>query len=59
MMCNNPSCAHQIDGLAAAEPHAVRREYQLSRRYLGREGPPSFRFIVVVVPPAPPGDGPR
>ena len=59
VMCDNPICIDETNRRAATEPHAVRREYQLSRRYLGREGPPSFRFIVVVVPPAPPGDGPK
>ena len=58
-MCDNPICIDETNRRAATEPRAVRREYQLSRRYLGREGPPSFRFIVVVVPPAPPGDGPK
>jgi 4-amino-4-deoxy-L-arabinose transferase-like glycosyltransferase len=58
VMCDNPICLDETNR-RAAQPHAVRREYQLSRRYLGREGPPSVRFIVVVVPPAPPGDGPK
>jgi 4-amino-4-deoxy-L-arabinose transferase-like glycosyltransferase len=58
VMCDNPICLDETNR-RAAQPHAIRREYQLSRRYLGREGPPSFRFIVVVVPPAPPGDGPK
>jgi 4-amino-4-deoxy-L-arabinose transferase-like glycosyltransferase len=59
VMCDNPICMPETERRAATEPHAIRREYQLSRRYLGREGPPSVRFIVVVVPPARVGGGPK
>jgi 4-amino-4-deoxy-L-arabinose transferase-like glycosyltransferase len=56
VMCDNPICLDETNR-RAAQPHAIRREYQLSRRYLGREGPLSVRVIVVVVPPASPRDG--
>jgi dolichyl-phosphate-mannose-protein mannosyltransferase len=51
LLCNQPACANEADRRAAAEPRAVRRELELSRRYLGRQGP-SARFIVVLMPPS-------
>jgi 4-amino-4-deoxy-L-arabinose transferase-like glycosyltransferase len=51
MLCDQPGCADEADRRAASEPRAIRREIELSRRHLGREGP-SARFTVVIVPPA-------
>ena len=57
VLCDQPSCTREADRRAATEPRAIRREIELSRRYLGRQGP-SARFTVVIVPPlAPTGAG--
>jgi hypothetical protein len=59
VLCDHPACAAEIGRRAASEPRAVRRAFEVSRRYLGREGP-SARFTVLIVPPAGgPGDAPR
>ncbi len=60
VVCDTPVCTGQADRLTATEPRAIRREIELSRRYLGQPGEIA-RFIVVIVPPAAPsgaGDAP-
>ena len=58
VLCDQPSCIREADRRAATEPRAIRREIELSRRYLGRQGP-SARFTVVIVPPPGAGGAPR
>jgi len=59
VLCGEPTCADEVARRAAAEPNAVRRTFEVSRRYLGREGP-SARFTVLIVPPqGGPGDAPK
>jgi 4-amino-4-deoxy-L-arabinose transferase-like glycosyltransferase len=58
MVCDQPACAGAVNHRAASEPRAIRRELELSRRYLGHQGP-SARFVVVIVPPPPTGTGER
>ncbi len=57
VLCDQPACTNEAARRAAVEPHAVQRELELSRRYLGRQGP-NARFSIVLVPPnAPTGAG--
>ena len=49
VLCDQPGCVNEAARRAATEPRAIRREFELSRRYLGHEGP-SARFTVVIVP---------
>jgi hypothetical protein len=61
VVCDNPGCAPMAERWTAAESRAIRRELELSRRYLGQQGK-TARFTIVIVPPAPPtdaGDAPR
>jgi hypothetical protein len=51
VLCDQPGCANEAGRQAASEPRAIRREIELSRRHLGREGP-SARFTVLIVPPS-------
>ncbi len=53
IVCSEPTCTGLAARLAAAEPRAIRREVELSRRYLGRQGP-GARFVVVIMPPSAP-----
>jgi 4-amino-4-deoxy-L-arabinose transferase-like glycosyltransferase len=53
MVCSHSGCAQAADQRAAAEPRAIRRELELSRRYLGHQGP-TARFLIVIVPPPSP-----
>jgi 4-amino-4-deoxy-L-arabinose transferase-like glycosyltransferase len=56
LLCGDPSCVPAIEQRASSAPRALRRDFELSRRYLGHQGP-SARFIVVLVPPS--GDTPK
>ncbi len=50
VLCDQPGCVKEAARRAASEPRAIRREFELSRRHFGREGP-SARFTVLIVPP--------
>ncbi len=61
VLCLQAACANAAARRIAAEPRAIRREIELSRRYLGRAGP-GARFTIVIVPPAAPigaGNAPK
>lgn len=61
VQCDQPGCTNHANRLAATESRAIRREFEVSNRYLGHEGP-SARFVVVIVPPLAPastGESPR
>jgi 4-amino-4-deoxy-L-arabinose transferase-like glycosyltransferase len=55
--CDTPDCVRAAERWTSAAPNAIRREVELSRRYLGQQGK-SARFLIVSVPP-PAGDPPR
>jgi 4-amino-4-deoxy-L-arabinose transferase-like glycosyltransferase len=56
IVCDTPPCVGSAERLTAAEPRAIRRELELSRRYLGQQGK-AARFLIIIVPPsAPAGD---
>ncbi len=38
VLCDQPACVNEAARRAAAEPRAIRREFELSRRYLGQAG---------------------
>jgi hypothetical protein len=58
IVCDDPVCTTIAERRTAAEPQALRRELELTRRFLGRDGP-AARFTVVVVPPAQSRDAPK
>ena len=58
VLCDQPACAAEIGRRAAAEPNAVRRTFEVSRRYLGQEGPRA-RFTMLIVPPSGTGEPPK
>jgi 4-amino-4-deoxy-L-arabinose transferase-like glycosyltransferase len=58
VLCDQPGCIPEADRRAASEPNAIRRELELPRRYLGRQGP-SARFVIVIVPPSGAGGAPK
>jgi 4-amino-4-deoxy-L-arabinose transferase-like glycosyltransferase len=61
VVCDNPGCVGSAEHWISAAPQAIRRELELSRRYLGQQGN-TARFFIVIVPPAPPtdaGDAPK
>jgi 4-amino-4-deoxy-L-arabinose transferase-like glycosyltransferase len=58
IVCGDPVCATIAERRAAAEPRAIRRELELTRSFLGRNGP-AARFTVVIVPPAPSREAPK
>ena len=61
VVCDNPGCMATAGRWTPSAPQAIRREIDLSRRYLGQQGN-TARFFIAIVPPAPPtdaGDAPR
>ena len=61
VVCDNPGCMATAGRWTPSAPQAIRRDLDLSRRYLGQQGN-TARFFIAIVPPAPPtdaGDAPR
>jgi len=52
VVCDNPGCVGSAEHWIDAAPQAIRRELELSRRYLAQQGN-AARFFIVIVPPAP------
>jgi 4-amino-4-deoxy-L-arabinose transferase-like glycosyltransferase len=61
VLCNQPYCISKASSRVAAAPQAIQREIELSRRYLGHQGPSARFFIAIIPPSAPPnvGDVPK
>jgi 4-amino-4-deoxy-L-arabinose transferase-like glycosyltransferase len=55
IVCDQPQCADEAGRRAAAAPRAIRRDVEVSRRFLGREGL-TAGFVILVVPPSTPTD---